>query len=381
MEYRKMDNLGVDVSLLGFGCMRFPLKKDGSINAVRARQMIDLAYQNGVNYFDTAYGYHNGESESFTGSALKKYDRKTFYLATKLPHWLIKTTEDVERIFNEQLGRLQTDYIDFYLLHAMNRNAFDRMVSLGALEVLERMRTEGKIRFIGFSFHDDYDAFSYILNYRAWDFCQIQLNYMDTEEQAGLKGYELTEKLNVPLIIMEPVKGGLLSRLPSAAIRKLKALDPDRSVSSWALRWVASLPNVKVVLSGMSSKHQVLGNLSTFDSFVPLSDRERQTVDEVVKFLNKRIKNGCTNCRYCMPCPAGVNIPHNFRIWNDYGVYRNPYHTRWHWLYGIDDSAKAKNCIECGQCEQVCPQKLSIRENLKSLQEEIDNVVASLPQE
>lgn len=378
MEYRKMDKLGISASLLGFGCMRLPLNKDGSINIKRAEQMVDVAYQNGVNYFDTAYGYHNGLSESFTGSALSKYDRSTYYLATKLPHWLINTIEDAERIFFEQLKRLQKDYIDFYLLHAMNRGAFDKMASQGVLEFLDRMKSEGRIRYLGFSFHDDYDAFSYILNYRAWDFCQIQLNYMDTEEQAGLKGYELTERMKVPLIIMEPIKGGILARLPSVASRRFKAEAPEKSVSSWALRWVASLPNVKVVLSGMSSKYQLLDNLSTMDSFTPLSTKEQQTVNEVVGLLNKRIRNGCTGCGYCMPCPAGVDIPHNFRLWNEYGVYKNPNHTKWHWINNINDTSKAKNCIECGQCEQVCPQKLSIRDNLKQLQTELDNVVSSL---
>ena len=238
MDYRNLEKLGINTSLLGFGCMRFPKHRDGSINREKAAQLIDLAYQNGVNYYDTAYNYHEGNSEEFTGSALAKYDRSSFYLATKLPQWLVHSLEDAEGIFKKQLERLQMDYIDFYLLHALNRKAFDKLVSLGVLELVDRLKKEGKIRYIGFSFHDDYEAFSYILNYRDWDFCQIQLNYMDTETQAGMKGYELATQKNVPVIIMEPVKGGNLAKLPDSVTKHFRAIDPDKSTASWALGWV-----------------------------------------------------------------------------------------------------------------------------------------------
>jgi predicted aldo/keto reductase-like oxidoreductase len=376
MEYRSLEKLGIKTSLLGYGCMRFPRHRDGSINYERSEPLIDLAYQNGVNYFDTAYNYHNGESEIFTGKALEKYDRSSYYLATKLPFWLIKTLDDAKRIFQEQLDRLHKDYIDFYLLHSMGRESFDRMAGLGVLEYLDQMKAEGKIRYLGFSFHDTYEAFSYILNYRPWDFCQIQLNYMDTEIQAGIKGYELTEKMNVPLIIMEPVKGGSLAKLPQAATKYFTAAAPEKSIASWALRWVASLPNVKVVLSGMSNVKQVSDNLETFGSFVPLSESELQAVASAAKVLRGRVRNGCTGCSYCMPCPSGVNIPENFSIWNEYGMFHHPAETKWYWTYGIDDKSKAKNCAECGQCEDHCPQKLTIRENLKQLQAELDAVVS-----
>lgn len=375
MEYRSFEKLGIKTSLLGFGCMRFPRKRDGSINRPKAEQLIDAAYQRGVNYFDTAYGYHDGKSEEFTGSVLEHYDRSTYFLATKLPCWLIHSLEDAERIFQEQLTRLQKDYVDFYLLHALNRGQFDRMVQMGILEFLDRLKKEGKIRYIGFSFHDDYEAFSYIINYREWDFCQIQLNYMDTDIQAGIKGYELTKQLNIPLVIMEPVKGGTLAKLPSGAAKYFTAILPDKSVASWALRWVASLSNVKVVLSGMSNEKQVMDNLNTFDVFQPLSDTELKAVDSAVKVLKKRVKNGCTGCSYCMPCPFGVNIPSNFSIWNDYGMYRHPEETRWNWLNSIGDKEKAKNCIDCGKCEKLCPQGIKIREDLKKLQQELDMVI------
>ncbi|HWT27753.1 MAG TPA: aldo/keto reductase [Mobilitalea sp.] len=375
MEYRSIDKLGLKTSLLGFGCMRFPENKDGNIDYEKAEKMIDEAYRNGVNYYDTAYVYHNQKSENFTGKVLDKYDRSSYYLATKLPCWMVNSVSDAERIFEEQLQRLHKDYIDFYLLHSMNKGIFDKMVSLGILEFCEKLKKEGKIKYFGFSFHDEYESFAYISQYRNWDFCQIQLNYMDTDIQAGMKGYELTEKLNIPLIIMEPVKGGSLANLPESVTKYFNEVDPEKSVASWALRWVASLPNVKVVLSGMSDAKQVSDNLNTFNNFVKLSDEEKEAVSNAAIALKKRVKNGCTGCAYCMPCPAGVDIPKNFFIWNNHGIYENTGSTKWLWENDIKDEAKAKNCISCGQCEEICPQKISIREDLVKLQAEIDEAL------
>jgi len=374
MEYRAMENLGIQTSLLGFGCMRFPLRRNGAINEERAEELIDLAYKNGVNYFDTAYVYHNGESEEFTGRTLGKYDRSTYYLATKLPCWMVKTRDDAKRIFEEQLSRLNKDYIDFYLLHSLNKEVFEKMVSLGILEFCESLKAAGKIKYFGFSFHDSFDSFSHIINYRKWDFCQIQLNYMDTEDQAGMKGYELTKELGIPLIVMEPVKGGSLAKLPGSVVKHFSALAPERSLASWAFRFVASLPNVKLILSGMSHIKQVEDNLRTFDTFTPLSVTELVAVEEVKKALQKRIKNGCTACAYCMPCPVGVDIPGNFRIWNNHGIYLNHGESKWLWASDMEDKKKAKNCISCGKCETVCPQKINIRDDLKRLQVELDGL-------
>ncbi|MBP1755298.1 MAG: aldo/keto reductase [Firmicutes bacterium] len=375
MELREFKNLGIKTSLLGFGCMRYPKKQDGSIDEEIAERMIDKAYQNGVNYFDTAYVYHEGKSENFTGKALDRYDRSSYYLATKLPCWLVEKAEDAERLLNEQLTRLNKEYVDFYLLHALGRESFDKMVSLGVLEVMDRLKAEGKIKYLGFSFHDDYNAFEHIIKFRKWDFCQIQLNYMDIEEQAGMKGYELAEKLEVPLVIMEPVKGGSLARLPEDAAKHLEKLDAGKSAASWALRWVGSMPNVKVILSGMSDEEQVQDNLNTFHNFKALSDTEKGAIVKVAETLTSRVKNGCTGCAYCMPCPAGVDIPKNFRIWNSYGMYNNEGELNWLWSNDIDDKAKAANCVECGQCEDACPQKLNIRRDLKTLQTDINAVV------
>lgn len=372
MEKRKMEKLGIETSLLGFGCMRFPTDEQGKIDRERSRAMLEKALAAGVNYFDTAWPYHGGESELFVGEALKEHPRDSFYLATKLPLWEIKALEDVDRIFARQLEKLQTEYIDFYLMHGINKGSWSEMLKLGVVEHLEQMKAEGKIRYLGFSFHDSYEVFEEVLSYRDWDFCQIQLNYMDAGEQAGLKGYALAEQKGVPLVIMEPVKGGSLAAFASDIAEKFHAHDPQASMASFALRWVGSLPNVKVILSGMSTMEQVEDNLSTFGKFKPLSEAEQATVKEVVALMNSRVQNGCTGCRYCMPCPAGVNIPGTFGCWNRYHMYQNYNVVKRHWENDLGDAGQAKNCIKCGKCEAACPQHLHIREDLERAQADLD---------
>lgn len=372
-----VEKLNTDLSLLGFGCMRFPTK-DGKIDEVRASQMLDDAYAAGINYFDTAYPYHNGESEPFVGKALSKYPRDSYYLATKLPCWEVKTLEDAKRLFELQSSRIDGNRIDFYLLHALHKERWEQMRDLGVVEYLEEKQEEGKIKYLGFSFHDSYEVFEDILNYKDWDFCQIQLNYMDTEEQAGMKGYELTVKKNVPLVIMEPIKGGLLANLPEEVAANFKEVSPEKSIASWALRWVASLPNVKVVLSGMSDEVQVKDNLSTFTDFKELDAKEQKAVEDVARILKERVNNGCTGCNYCMPCPAGVNIPGNFKVWNRYGIYGNKGDALHNWKNELNDSEKAACCIKCGKCETVCPQKLPIRQDLERVQNDFDGLVKDL---
>lgn len=375
MEYRKMENLGISTSLLGFGCMRFPTNADGSINEEEALAMIDRAYQAGVTYFDTAYPYHGGMSEVVTGKALARYPRDSYYLATKLPLWSVKTIADVERIFSEQLERLQKDHVDFYLMHALGKDRWRFAKELDVLGYCERLRAEGKIRYLGFSFHDDYEAFEEIITSYKWDFCQIQLNYMDKDTQATLKGVELAEKLGIPIVVMEPVKGGSLANLPSEGINELfQKMRPGATASSWALRYAGSFDNVKVVLSGMSTMEQVEDNLSTFAGFEPLSDEEQAVIEKVSDALRSRVQNGCTGCRYCMPCPAGVDIPRCFGIWNQYHIYENVNEARWNWKNGIDEANKASNCVKCGKCEQACPQHITIREDLARLQAELDDI-------
>ena len=238
MEKRRMEKIGLETSLLGFGCMRFPVTAEGNIDESEAEKMIDKAIAAGVNYIDTAYPYHNGDSEPFVGRVLKKYDRSSFYLATKMPPWAVENLEDAKKVFANQLERLQTDYIDFYLLHAMNKTAWKKMKDLGVVEYCEELKQEGKIKNFGFSFHDDYETFEEILTYRNWDFCQIQLNYMDMDQQAGKKGYDLTEKLGIPLVIMEPIRGGSLAKFSDDINARFAAMDPNASIASFALLFV-----------------------------------------------------------------------------------------------------------------------------------------------
>ena len=303
---------------------------------------------------------------------MKKYNRKDFFLATKLPIWNVKTLEDAKRLFQEQLDRLQVDYVDFYLLHCLDKEKWQTVLDLGLIPYFEEMKQQGKIRFFGFSFHDDYEVFETIATYRPWDFCQIQYNYIDTDIQAGDKGYALTEKLGIPLVIMEPVKGGSLAQLPEDVTLPFREARPDSSISSWALRWVASKPNVKVVLSGMSTMEQVEDNLHTFGNFEPLSQEEAALVSQVADAIKKRTKNGCTGCAYCMPCPFGVDIPRNFRIWNDLSMYGNKEKAKHSFFQELDVSARADQCQKCGKCETVCPQSISIRENLETAARELN---------
>lgn len=370
MEYRKLEKLNIAPSTLGFGCMRMPKKEDGTIDEKEAERMIDHAIANGVTYIDTAYPYHNGESEPFVGKVLKKYPRDSFYLATKLPIWELKTKEDVARIFNAQLERLDVDYVDFYLLHALDAKKWQTVLDLDIIPFVEEMQKAGKIKYIGFSFHDDYEAFEKIITYRAWDFCQIQYNYMDIDIQAGDKGYELAEKLGIPMVIMEPIKGGSLATLPEDIDAIFKAEDNKSSTSSWALRWVASHPNCKVILSGMSSFEQLEDNLNTFNrEDLVMTEKEMATVAKVRDAINARVKNGCTGCAYCMPCPFGVDIPKNFAIWNREAMYGNTAKAKAD--YANLKEAQASMCKKCGKCEKVCPQSLPIREHLVAVAKDL----------
>lgn len=377
MDKRSMGRNGEKVSLLGFGCMRFPVTKDEKIDEIEAEKMLDAAYAGGVNYYDTAWPYHNGTSEAFVGRAMKKYPRDSFYFATKFPCWAAKTLDDAKRIFNVQLEHLQTDYVDFYMLHALDKGSWDRMVSLGIVDYFATLLEEGRIKNYGFSFHDSYEAFEEIASYRAWDFLQIQYNYMDIDEQAGDKGYALAKKLGIPIIVMEPIKGGNLASFPQEITSLFTNVRPVGSTASWALRWVAHHDQVKLILSGMTTMEQVKDNLNTFSPFVPLSPEEESAIVSVREALRKRVNNGCTGCRYCMPCPYGVDIPANFSLWNLYGVFQSPGDVMWNWGNAIADDKKAKNCAKCGVCEEACPQHIEIRRDLAILQVEMDAVYAA----
>jgi hypothetical protein len=370
MEYREMKNTGITPSLLGFGCMRFPLLENGKIDRSKAEEMMDTAIREGVTYIDTAYPYHEQESELFVGEVLKKYKRDSYLLATKCSLWYIETPEDTVKMFENQLNRLQVQYFDFYLIHSLSKDLWDKALKLGVLDYLLEMKKQGKIRQLGFSFHDEFEVFEEIIRYTDWDFCQIQLNYIDTEIQAGMKGYHLAKELGIPLIVMEPIKGGTLAKLSDDMEAKFKNLNPQGSLSSWALRWVASLDNVKVILSGMTTMEHVKDNLNTFNNFAKLNEVEQNTVKEVADMIHARKKNGCTGCNYCMPCPYGVNIPRNFRIWNDLGVFGDEKKAKLRYFTHCPPEQRSDMCQWCGACEPLCPQNIPIREDLKKMTEE-----------
>ncbi len=370
MDYTTIDKLGVRPSRLGFGGMRFPTTPEGAIDEPRATAMLDMAYQAGVNYYDTAYFYHDHTSEAFLGRALQAYPRDSFYLATKLPVYIIHSIDDAKRIFEEQLATLDTPYFDFYLLHALNAQRWESVQELGILPFLEEEQRKGRIKHLGFSFHDSYEVFERILTARDWDFCQIQFNYMDTQIQAGERGYELAKKLGVPIVVMEPVKGGSLATLSPELTAPFTAAHPDWTPASWAMRWVASHDNCRVILSGMSTEEQVEDNLRTFDNCPPLTQEEMKIIEGVRDAVCARSVIGCTKCRYCMPCPFGVNIPENFRMENEYAMYTNEARRRFQWE-DMDKEERADMCRKCGKCESVCPQKLPIRQLLSEIAEKM----------
>jgi len=368
MEKRKMKNLKNNPSLLGFGCMRLPMK-DGEIDEVESKRMLDYAYSKGVNYFDTAYPYHGGKSELVVREIIKHYDRDSFYLADKLPLWECKTEKDIVNIFHEQLEKCGVEYFDFYLIHAVNKDRISQVKELKVFEKLEKFKEEGKIRNIGFSFHDDLDAFKLWVDLYDWDFVQIQLNYMDIDHQQGIEGYKILTEKGIPVIVMEPVKGGSIVKFNDAIEKLFKDENADASIASWAFRWVGSLPNVKVILSGMSTMEQVEDNLKTFDKFVSLNEREYEVIKKVRKEILDLSKVDCTSCDYCMPCPHGVNIPRNFRLFNAFSMYKNKAYMNWAYGEIVKANKSADICIDCGECIPKCPQQIEIPTELRNMLE------------
>ncbi|MFT9055348.1 MAG: aldo/keto reductase [Ethanoligenens sp.] len=363
MEMRIAKKLNIETSLLGFGCMRLPMK-DGVIDYAETERMLDAAWDAGVNYFDTAYVYHGGKSEGVMGPILKKHPRDKFYVADKMPVWLPKTPDDLDRIFNEQLERLGLDYIDFYLMHSMTTEHWADVQRLDMLRFAEKKRAEGKIKYIGFSFHDTPELFAEIVDAYDWDFAQIQYNYLDDKGQRAEELYKMLEDRGLFTVVMEPVRGGDLASLPDQAGNLLKQAAPDRSLASWALRYVGSKPGVNVILSGMSDPAQVRDNLQTFSHFDPLDKQERAVLAQAVDVLAQIPQIACTGCQYCMPCPVGVDIPGNFDFYNSIQKFgANPGRVR---RWGMLDK-KYDACVACGACLSKCPQHLAIPDELKKL--------------
>jgi predicted aldo/keto reductase-like oxidoreductase len=363
-----MGKTNEEVSLLGFGCMRLPTLANGEIDEAEAIAMIRYAIDHGVNYLDTAYGYHDGKSEVLVGKAIQDGYREKVNIATKLPVWLVKEPQDCARLFNEQLERLGVEMVDFYLLHALNRNSWQQALENEALEVLEQMQAEGRIRHVGFSFHDDLPAFREIIDAYPWDFCQIQFNYMDECHQAGLAGLKYAASKGLGVVIMEPLRGGrLVQNLPPEVEELFKNASVQRTPAEWALRWVADHPEVSIILSGMSRWSDVKENLRVLSEAEPqsLSKEELAVIAQAQEIYNQRVQIPCTDCRYCLPCPQNVAIPRIFRLFNEASMYNSFDGDRFLYEQLVSSNKDASQCIACGNCESVCPQQLEIIELLQ----------------
>lgn len=364
---RRYKDTELTLPLLGFGLMRLP-EKDGKVDRATAQEMVDRAMAAGCNYFDTAYMYHNGESESFVAEALKKYPRDSYYLTTKMPTIMLKNEADLERIFNEQLQRTGAGYFDFYLMHWLNAPHWELAKRLKLYDFMKKKQSEGKIRRLGFSYHGEPEVLKTIAQAYPWDIAQIQLNYLDWELCRSGEQYEVLTKLGIPVLVMEPLKGGTLVNLTPEAKAIFQQASPEASIASWGLRYVASLPNVQVVLSGMSAPDQMDDNLKTFSPFKPLTDAERQTVAEALAAYRKSGAIPCTACRYCAPCPVGVDIPRNLALYNQLKGGLPLFHAKL--VYdAMSEDKRASNCVHCGACKKKCPQKIDIPGHLKEIAE------------
>ena len=378
MQYRR-DRYGRELSVLGFGCMRFT-RKGNSIDLEKAESEIMAAFRAGVNYYDTAYIYPG--SEVLLGTVLERNGiRDQVYIATKLPHYLIQGLPGAEKIFQEELGRLRTDHIDYYLMHMLTDLAqWERLKQFGILEWIREKKDSGAIRSIGFSYHGNTENFLKILQDYDWDFCQIQYNYLDETTQAGVRGLKAAAAKGIPVIIMEPLRGGkLVSLLPADAKRVIAENERHWSPAAWAFRWLFNQPEVTVVLSGMNSLEMVAENIETAGTACPgsLKEEDFALLEKVKALIRAGEKVGCTSCRYCMPCPHGVDIPGIFRCYNAmYSEGKADGRMQFAQTVGLTrQPAFATQCIGCGKCEKHCPQGIPIRSKLK----EADQALRPLP--
>lgn len=361
------------VSLLGMGCMRLPLQADNeNIDIEATEKMIDYAYQNGINYFDTAYPYHAGKSELVIGNILKKYPRDSFYLADKMPIWNCQTIEDVKRIFEEQLLKCQVEYFDFYLCHAMNLERYQVYKSLGAFDYLLEQKKKGKIKHLGFSFHDAPQNIAPIADELPWDFAQIQFNYLDYDMQDAKQQYEILTARNISVVVMEPVRGGVLANVCEEAREVFQQRRPEKSMASWALRYVASFENVKVILSGMSNMKQLQDNVHTFTDYIACDEKDFEAIQQAKRLILGNDFIPCTGCRYCMPCPFGVDIPKIFKMFNMYGIHKNLEKFKADVEQSLTLTQRPKSCRACGKCVKSCPQHIQIPEQLAKINKLIE---------
>ncbi|NLK20387.1 MAG: aldo/keto reductase [Synergistaceae bacterium] len=370
MQYRSMPGTGDKLSVLGYGCMRLPLDGEGRIDEERAVRLVRSAIDRGVNYIDTAYTYHMEESEPLVGRALRDGYREKVFLATKLPSWLVEAPSDMDRFLEEQLARLQTDVIDYYLVHSLNAERWENMKKHGFAAFLDRALADGRIRRVGFSFHDQLPLFKEIVDAYPWNFCQIQYNFMDTAYQAGEAGLKYAAGKGLGVVIMEPLRGGNLARNVPEVISSIWAESPKKiSPAGWALRWLWNQPEVSVVLSGMTTESDLEDNLASAEEGIEgsMTEAELGLAARVREEYKNRMKILCTNCQYCMPCPHGVNIPECFNRYNMAFMFDNLEQARATYPVFLKPEARASACVKCGECEEKCPQNLEIRDLLEDV--------------
>ena len=381
MLYRKMPKTGDELSILGFGIMRMPVMEDGTIDEERAVRQVRYAIDHGVNYVDTAWPYHMGQSEPFLGRALTDGYREKVKVATKLPVWMVENRAEMDTFLNAQFEKLNTDYIDYYLLHSLMGALWDKVEKLNVAEFLDKAKADGRILNAGFSFHGTGEEFKRIVDAYDWDFCQIQYNFLDEEYQAGTEGLEYAASKNLGVVIMEPLRGGKLADPVPPAMKTIwDEAEVKRTAAEWGLRWVWNHPEVTIVLSGMNEEAHIEENLRIANEAYPnsLTENEMNLVERVKQKYRELMKVGCTACEYCMPCPAGVNIPECFDMYNNLHMFQDEagakrfYTMRLSGILSGKDPAFASLCVECEECLEKCPQHLDIPTHLKSVVEELE---------
>lgn len=365
-----VSSLSENLPLLGLGGMRLPTDSSGEIDFDKGRDMIDLCMKNGVNYFDTAYPYHDGKSEVFFRKALvERYDREDFFLADKMPEWIVHSRDDAKRIFDEQLEKCGVEYFDFYLLHALNKERIENLKSSGCEDFLLEMKKEGKIKHFGFSFHDTPQTLKSFIDPSKHDFVQLQINYLDWDTQSASQSYEIASQLHIPLIVMEPIRGGFLADVPKIVSDVFDSSKPGISPARWALSFPAGLENVAVVLSGMSNVDQLKENIDIFTDFENLP---RDIYPAAAKAMMSLGAITCTACNYCSVCPQGIPIPKIFKAYNDFNMTKNKFLAKFAYFIEIDEEHRGDKCIGCHACEKQCPQKIEIVELIKKIHSEFE---------
>ncbi|MCQ2466861.1 MAG: aldo/keto reductase [Clostridia bacterium] len=370
MKYRQFPKISEKVSIFGLGCMRFNgvASGDSVINEKKAIKLIRQAIDGGVNYLDTAYVYLDKTSETVVGKALRDGYREKVTIATKMPIEHVNNYEEMEALLDSELKKLQTDHIDYYLMHGIDKAKWLKFKEMGADKFFEDKKREGKIRYKCFSFHGPYEDFEYIIKDYDWDMVQIQYNFMDIDNQAGTKGLKLAGELGIPVVIMEGLLGGKLASAPDNVQKLYDEFETKRSPVEWAFRWLGNCPEIMTILSGCNEEEQISDNLRIFDTIEAgvMDDKELALIDAVRKAYNDRTKIGCTGCRYCMPCPGGVDIPRVFTVWNECSLYGGKAQDNWNYMELNRLEMTPDKCLECGACETACPQSLNIIESLKT---------------